>query len=99
MVTPGCPFGRPGLRPDLRRSDLGEGLASASADGGYDEFRGFCRSRARSASTSARNSPAWAWQASSCARSTATSASFAAITARSVAVSSGAGGTSGTNHN
>jgi hypothetical protein len=41
------------LRPDLRRSDLGAGSARPSDDGGLEEFRGFCRSRARSASTSA----------------------------------------------
>jgi hypothetical protein len=40
-VAPGCPFGRPGLRPDLPRSDLGAGLARPSDDGGFEEFRGF----------------------------------------------------------
>ncbi len=99
------PSGRPGLRPLLSRCDLGAGLASPPADGGFDEFRGFCRSRARSASTSARSSSSWAWQASTRARSTPTSVPFASITARrralaarSAATSSGAGGTAGTNH-
>ena len=93
----GLPFGRPGLRPDLLRSDLGAGLASPSPDGGLDEFRRFCPSLARSASISARSASTWA-------RSTATSASLASITcrsrvlaARSAAVSA-AGGTSRTNH-
>jgi hypothetical protein len=98
MVVPGWPFGRPGLRLDLPRSDRGAGLASPSEDGGFDEFRGFWASRARSASISARSASTWA-------RSTTTSASLASITcrsrvlaARSAATSSGAGGTSGTNH-
>jgi hypothetical protein len=40
-VAPGWPFGRPGFRPLLLRSDLGAGLASPSLEGGFDEFRGF----------------------------------------------------------
>jgi hypothetical protein len=40
-VAPGWPFARPGFRPDLRRSELGAGLASPSLDGGFDEFREF----------------------------------------------------------
>ena len=39
-VAPGCPFGRPGPRPVFLRSDFGAGLASPSADGGLEEFRG-----------------------------------------------------------
>src|SRR5580693_832079 len=34
IVAPGWPFGRPGLRPDLPRSDFGAGLAGPSDDGG-----------------------------------------------------------------
>jgi hypothetical protein len=41
IVAPGWPFGLPGLRPDLPRSDFGDGLASPSEDGGFDEFREF----------------------------------------------------------
>jgi hypothetical protein len=97
-VAPGCPFGRPGLRPDLPRSDRGAGLASPSPDGGIDEFRGFLPSRARSSDT-------WAASASTCSRSIPISVSLASITsrsrafaARSAATSSATGGTLGTNH-
>jgi len=97
-VAPGCPFGRPGLRPDLPRSARGAGVASPSPDGGIDEFRGFLPSRARSSDT-------WAASASTCSRSIPISVSLASITsrsrafaARSAATSSAAGGTSGTNH-
>jgi hypothetical protein len=38
MVTPGCPLGRPGLRPVFFRSDFGTGLPSPSEDGGLEEF-------------------------------------------------------------
>ena len=41
IVAPGWPFGRPGLRPDLPRSDFGAGFASPSDDGGLLEFREF----------------------------------------------------------
>ena len=40
-VAPGWPFGRPGLRPDLARSDFGACFASPSDDGGFEEFREF----------------------------------------------------------
>ena len=52
-VAPGCPFGRPGLRPVFFRSDFGAGLASPSDDGGLEEFREFWPSRARSSAASA----------------------------------------------
>jgi hypothetical protein len=39
IVAPGWPFGRPGLRPDLPRSDRQTGRPSPSADGGLEEFR------------------------------------------------------------
>ena len=45
MVTPGCPFGRPGLRPVFFRSDFGAGLPSPSEDGGLLEFFEFCFTR------------------------------------------------------
>jgi hypothetical protein len=32
-VAPGCPFGRPGFRPVVRRCDLGAGLARPPAKG------------------------------------------------------------------
>ena len=35
IVAPGWPFGLPGLRPDLPRSDFGDGLAGPSDDGGF----------------------------------------------------------------
>ncbi|HBW18950.1 MAG TPA: hypothetical protein DEH11_08025, partial [Actinobacteria bacterium] len=38
----------PGLRPLFLRSDRGAGLASPSLDGGLEEFREFCFSRASS---------------------------------------------------
>src|SRR5579859_6005666 len=38
IVAPGWPFGLPGLRPDLPRSDFGDGLARPSDDGGFDEL-------------------------------------------------------------
>jgi hypothetical protein len=38
QVAPGCPVGRPGLRPDLPRSDLGAGLTRPSDEGGFEEF-------------------------------------------------------------
>jgi hypothetical protein len=41
IVAPGWPAGRPGLRPDLPRSDFGAGFARPSDDGGFDEFREF----------------------------------------------------------
>jgi hypothetical protein len=34
IVAPGCPFGRPGFRPDVPRSDFGAGFASPSDGGG-----------------------------------------------------------------
>jgi hypothetical protein len=53
MVAPGCPFGRPGLRPDFFRSDFGDGLPSPSDDGGFEEFFEFCRTRAARSATCA----------------------------------------------
>ena len=46
-VDPECPGCPPGLRPLLRRSDVGAGLANCeSDDGGFDEFRLLCPSGA-----------------------------------------------------
>jgi hypothetical protein len=42
MVAPGCPLGRPGLRPVFFRNDFGAGLPSPSDDGGLLEFFEFC---------------------------------------------------------
>src|SRR5271165_908435 len=41
IVAPGWPFGLPGLRPDLPRTDFGAGLAGPSDDGGLLELREF----------------------------------------------------------
>ena len=103
IVAPGCPFGRPGFRPDLPRSDFGAGFASPSDDGGLEEFREFAFTRAASSAT-CDYSPA------RCSRSTAISASCSAIrvsrsvsssrsrafAARSPASLSGTPGVSGT---
>ena len=40
IVAPGWPFGRPGLRPDLPRSDFGDGFAGPSDDGGLTGIPG-----------------------------------------------------------
>jgi hypothetical protein len=55
-VDPGCPGCPPGLRPLLRRSDFGAGLANGeSDDGGFDEFREFCPNCRFSSAFSARS--------------------------------------------
>jgi hypothetical protein len=61
IVVPGWPSGRPGFRPDFPRSDFGDGFASPSDDGGFEEFREFaftCAARAstRAPSTASRSS-------------------------------------------
>jgi hypothetical protein len=61
-VAPSCPACPPGLRPLLFRSDrfLGPGLPRPSLDGGLEEFREFCFSRASSSAIRSRarcNSP------------------------------------------
>ena len=80
-VEPSCPSCPPGLRPLLFRSDRrGGGLSSPSLDGGLDEFRGVCLSRASSSAIRSR----------ACASSTAARASAAcdpASSARSEATS------------
>ena len=53
IVAPGCPFGRPGLRPAFPRSDFGAGLPSPSDDGGFEEFFEFCRTWAARSATCA----------------------------------------------
>ncbi len=62
-VAPGCPFSRPGPRPERPRGDFGPGSAGSSDDGGLEEFREFCPSRAsrsvirvHAAASSARSS-------------------------------------------
>ena len=81
IVAPGWPFGRPGLRPDLPRSDFGDGFAGPSDDGGFDEFREFVFTwAARSATCDC--SPA------SASRSTAISAACSSIRASRSASSS-----------
>jgi hypothetical protein len=52
IVAPGWPFGLPGLRPDLPRSDFGDGFAGPSDDGGFDEFREFVFTWAARSATS-----------------------------------------------
>jgi hypothetical protein len=82
MVTPGWPFGRPGLPPAFCRSDLGAGLPSPSDDGGLLEFF-FCPTRAASSATCSRRS---ATSPSACAtrtRNAAISASRPASSSRS----------------
>ena len=51
IVAPGCPFGRPGLRPVFFRSDFGAGLPSPSEDGGFEEFFEFCPTLAARSAT------------------------------------------------
>jgi hypothetical protein len=58
--------GRWWLAQTGRRGDLGAGLASLSLDGGLEEFRGVCRSRA---SSSAIRSCARSSSARACASS------------------------------
>ena len=80
-VDPGCPCCPPGLRPVFFRSDRGDGLPSPSPEGGREELRGVClsrasssaiRSRACASSSTARASAAC--DSASSARSEATSA-------------------------
>ena len=72
IVAPGWPFGLPGLRPDLPRSDFGDGFASPSDDGGFDEFREF-------AFTCAARSATCDCSKASCSRSAAFSAACSSI--------------------
>ena len=81
IVTPGWPFGLPGLRPDLPRSDFGDGLAGPSDDGGFAEFREF-------AFTCAARSATCDCSKASCSRSAAFSAACSCIRASRSASSS-----------
>jgi hypothetical protein len=81
IVAPGWPFGRPGLRPDLPRSDFGAGLASPSDDGGFDEFREFVF-------TWAAKSATWDCSPASVSRSSPISAACSSIRASRSASSS-----------
>ena len=84
-VVPTCPSCPPGLRPLFFRSDRGRGgLSSPSLDGGLEEFRGVCLSRASSSAIRSRacasSSSARASAACDCAsspRSAVTSAASA----------------------
>ena len=53
-VLPSCPSCPPGLRPVFFRSDRGDGLPSPSLDGGREELRGVCLSRASSSAIRSR---------------------------------------------
>ena len=53
-VNPLCPSCPRGLRPVFFRSDLGAGLPRPSPNGGCEESRGFCRSRASSSAIRSR---------------------------------------------
>jgi hypothetical protein len=69
---PSCP---PGLRPDFLRSDrFRGGLPSPSLEGGLDEFREFCASRASSSAIRSRARSSSARASVSSARSDTTSA-------------------------
>ena len=81
IVAPGWPFGLPGLRPDLPRSDFGAGLAGPSDDGGLLELREF-------AFTWAARSATCDCSSASASRSTAFSAACSAIRASRSASSS-----------
>jgi hypothetical protein len=88
-VLPSCPSWPPGLRPVFSRSDCGRGggLSSPSLDGGLDEFRGLCLSRASISAIRSR-----ACVRSSCARASAArdSASSPRSAATSAATTSSA---------
>ena len=107
-VAPGCPFGRPGLRPDLPRSDFGAGLAGPSRDGGFEEFRGVLpqpgAQRRRPPPPAPPPEPAARPAVPDRVRSAAISMSLASTTCAQPGVGraqrgspSGSGGTSGTN--
>src|SRR6266487_6704391 len=83
MVAPGCPFGRPGLRPVFFRSDFGAGLPSPSDEGGREEFFEFCPTRAASSATCSRRSAASPSACATRARNAAISASRSASSFRS----------------
>src|SRR5690349_7203818 len=74
IVVPGWPCGRPGLRPDLPRSDFGDGLAGPSDDGGLLELREFVFT--------------WAARSAACDCSAVTRSRSAAISASRSASSS-----------
>ncbi len=81
MVAPGCPFGRPGLRPDLPRSDFGDGLPSPSDDGGFEEFFELIPTLAARSATWACRPAASACSAAARARSSASSVTWPRSTA------------------
>jgi hypothetical protein len=73
-LMPSCP---PGLRRVFFRNDRGVGLASPSLEGGWEEFRGVCFSRA---SRSAIRSRARSSSARACASSPRSDTTSAAST-------------------
>ncbi|HEX9542299.1 MAG TPA: hypothetical protein VGA04_29590 [Streptosporangiaceae bacterium] len=84
-VVPLCPSCPPGLRPVFFRSDRcrGVGLPNPSLEGGFEEFRGVCPSRASSSAirscacpSSARVSPSAARASASSPRNETTSAAI-----------------------
>ena len=88
MVTPGCPLGRPGLRPVFFRSDCGAGLPSPSDDGGLPEFFEFCLTRAARSATCARSSSSSASRPAMRASRPASSSRSRAFDTRSPAITS-----------
>ena len=72
IVTPGWPFGLPGLRPALPRSDFGDGFAGPSDDGGLLELREFAFT--------------WAARSATCDCSPVTSSRSAAFSAACSAI-------------
>ncbi len=86
---PSCP---PGLRPLFRSDHRGGGLPSPSPDGGLDEFRGVClsrasssaiRSRACASSSAARASAACDPASSACSQATSPASTSSAEPASS----------------
>ncbi len=97
IVTPGCPFGRPGFRPVFARSDLGAGFASPSDDGGFELFFEFCPAfAARSATCACSPATSSRKAATSASRSASNSRSRAFTIRRSGPASPGESGTTGT---
>jgi hypothetical protein len=82
-VLPSCPSWPPGLRPVFFRSDCGRGggLSSPSLDGGLDEFRGLCLSRASSSAIRSRACARFSCARASAARDSASSPRSAATSA------------------
>jgi hypothetical protein len=95
-VLPGCPFGRPGLRPVFLRSDFGAGLPSPSEEGGRDEFFELDCTRAVSSATCACRAATSVRNSAICASRSPSSCRSLPLAARSAADSPGTWGISGT---